>query len=87
MWITLRDLAQVMRSRRFWETTIRLAVLISFGLAILLVAFTALLALLPIALVGGRVLHLYVQRRLRQARRQYPPPDRVIDGEYTVVDR
>ena len=49
---TFRNLIQVMRSPRFWKATFGLAVLISFATVIVLVAFTALLVLLPIALLG-----------------------------------
>ena len=82
---TFRNLIQVMRSPRFWRASIGLAGLISFATVILLVAFTALLVLLPIALLGGLALHIYVRHRLRQVRRHHS--DLVIDGEYTVHDR
>jgi membrane protein implicated in regulation of membrane protease activity len=87
MGTTFRDLIQVMSSRRFWRASIGLAVLTAFGLAILLVAFTALLVLLPIALLGGLALHIYVRRRLRQAGPKDRRSDAVIEGEYTVIDR
>ncbi|MGO4573999.1 hypothetical protein [Microvirga sp. 2TAF3] len=82
---TLDDLRQIMGSQRFWGSTIRLAVLISAGVAILLIAFTALLVLLPLALIVGLGLKLYIRRRLRRARSQ--SSIQVIDGEYTIIDR
>jgi hypothetical protein len=85
MWTAFGDLRQILSSRRFWGSTIRLAILISVGLAILLIAFTTLLVLLPLALAGGLALHLYIRRKLRQERRQ--SSGLVIDGEYTVIDR
>ncbi|WP_230532051.1 hypothetical protein [Microvirga roseola] len=84
MWATLGDLRQTMGSRPFWITAVRLAVLVSLGLTVLLLAFTILLVLLPVALVGGLALHLYLRRKLRQANRR-PHPNRVIDGEYSVL--
>jgi hypothetical protein len=58
-------------------------VLLAFGLAVLLIAFTVLIVLLPLAAAAGLALHLYLRRRLRRARR---PDDGVIEGEYTVLD-
>lgn len=89
MWTMLGDL----RSQRFWGLTFRLALLISLGLAVLLVAFTAMFILLPIALIGGLGTHLYLRRKVRQAQarhtaqRQPSSSDLVIDAEYTVVER
>jgi Flp pilus assembly protein TadB len=94
MWTALGDLGKVMGSQQFWSATIRLAILVAFGLAVLLIAFTTFVVILPLALAGGLALHLYLRRKLRQARQQYarqhyprPADNLVIEGEYTVVDR
>jgi hypothetical protein len=84
MWTTLDDFRQVMGSRQFWSSTIRLAVLLAFGLALLLIAFTALIVLLPLAAAAGLALHLYLRRRLRRARTV--AAHGVIEGEYSVLD-
>ncbi|WP_230532791.1 hypothetical protein [Microvirga roseola] len=88
MWTMLSDL----RSQRFWSLAFRLALLVSLGLAVLLVAFTAFFILLPIVLIGGLGLHLYLRRKLRQAQARHPArrpssADLVIEAEYTVVER
>jgi Flp pilus assembly protein TadB len=94
MWTALGDLGKVMGSQQFWGSTIRLAILVAFGLAVLLIAFTTFVVIPPLALAGGLALHLYLRRKLRQARQQYArqhyarqADNLVIEGEYTVVDR
>jgi len=49
MWTALGDLGKAMGSQQFWGSTIRLAVLVSFGLAVLLIAFTTFVVILRIA--------------------------------------
>jgi hypothetical protein len=46
-----------------------------------------MLLVLPLALIGGLALHLYLRRKLRHVRRQPPSRRMVIEGEYTVLDR
>jgi hypothetical protein len=94
MWTALGDFGKVMGSQQFWGATIRLAILVAFGLAVLLIAFTTFVVILPLALAGGLALHLYLRRKLRQARQHYArqphaqqADNLVIEGEYTVVDR
>jgi hypothetical protein len=75
----------MMRLRTFWTSPIKLIVMILVGLAILAAAFVTLAVVLPLLLIGGIVLHFYIRRQLRRARP--PSANRVIDVEYTVVDR
>jgi len=82
----LGDLKNVMGSRRFWHATVRLAIVVSVGSAVLFVAMSALILLLPFALVAGLALHLYVRRALRQTSR-HPRHDLVIEGEYVILDQ
>ena len=86
MWASLRDLMDVLGSRRFWSAVAKLTVLVSVGLTVLLVAMSAMIVLLPLALVMGLALHLYVRRAMRQAARR-PRHNPVIDGEYVVLER
>jgi hypothetical protein len=75
----------LMRLQTFSTSPIRLIFTVLVGLAILAAAFVTLAVLLPLLLIGGVILHLYVRRQLRRARR--PSSKHVIDVEYTVVDR
>lgn len=86
MWALLIDLKDVLGSRRFWSATIRLIILVSVGVTVLFAAMSAMILLLPLALVMGLALHLYVRRALRQAARR-PRHNPVIDGEYVVLER
>ncbi len=86
MWDSLRDLRDVLGSRRFWPAAIRLAILVSVGVTVLLVAMSAMILLLPVALVVGLALHLYVRHALRRATRR-TRDGLVIDGEYVVLER
>jgi hypothetical protein len=73
---------------RFWAIAAQAAILIVSGVIVALVAFTALVVVIPLALVGGLALHFYIRRKLRQAAQRRPPSeDLVIEGEYVVVDR
>ena len=74
-----------MTSQSFLASTIKFALFVSVCLAVALIAFTALIVLLPIAIVGGLALHLYIRRLRREARRQ--SPDVIIEGEYRILDR
>jgi hypothetical protein len=75
----------MMRLQTVWTHPIRLMVMVLVGLAILAAAFVTLTVVLPLLLIGGAILHFYVRRRLRRARRS--PSKHVIDVEYTVIDR
>jgi hypothetical protein len=86
MWALLWDLKNVLGSRRFWSSTIRLTLLVSIGVAVIFVAISAMILLLPLAVVAGLALHLYVRRALRQAARR-PRDGLVIEGEYVVLER
>jgi hypothetical protein len=86
MWASLKDLRDVLGSRRFWSATARLAILVSVGVAVLFVVMSAMILLLPLALIAGLALHLYVRRALRQAARR-PRDGLVIEGEYVVLER
>jgi hypothetical protein len=86
MWASLRDLRDVLGSRRFWTAAIRLAILVSVGVTVLLVAMSAMILLLPLALVVGLALHLYVRHALRRAARR-TRDGLVIDGEYVMLER
>ncbi len=85
MWALLGDLKNVVGSRRFWSGTVRLTILVSAGLAVLLVAMSAMILLFPLALAAGFALHLYVRRALRQTSR-HPRNDVVIEGEYVILE-
>ena len=84
MWALLGDLREVLGSHRFWSATARLAILASVGVAVLFVAMSAMILLLPLALAAGLALHLYVRRAMRQAA-QRPRHGLVIEGEYVVL--
>ena len=86
MWALLRDLRDVLGSRRFWNATARLTVLVSVGVAVLFATMSAMILLLPLALVAGLALHLYVRRALRHAARS-PRDGLIIEGEYVVLER
>jgi hypothetical protein len=64
---------------------VRLAVLIMAGAALLAIVLIGVIFILPLMLFSGVALHLYLRRRLRQARRR--SWDGVIDAEYTIVER
>ncbi|WP_201864764.1 hypothetical protein [Microvirga soli] len=86
MWAVLRDLRVVLGSSRFWSSTVRLTILVSVGMAVLFVTMSAMILLLPLALVAGLALHLYVRRALRQAARR-TRDGLIIEGEYAVLER
>jgi hypothetical protein len=86
MWALLRDLRVVLGSSRFWSSTVRLTILVSVGMAVLFVTMSAMILLLPLALVAGLALHLYVRRALRQAARR-TRDGLIIEGEYAVLER
>ena len=93
MGTTFDDLRNVLGSPRSWGAALRAAVALALGIAILFVAFTAFIVVLPLMLAGGLALHLYVRRKLRAARNAAPrhphAPGRpvIIEGEYTVVEK
>jgi Flp pilus assembly protein TadB len=68
-----------------WGLIMRLAGLLLAGVALLAILVVGLLFLLPLVLIGGIILHLYLRRRLHRARQR--SWDGVIDAEYTVVER
>jgi Flp pilus assembly protein TadB len=82
---TIADLILMIRSRYFWHAMARFAMLLAAALAMLAIAFTALIVVLPLALIGGIGLHFYLRRRLR--RRSWGSSGQVIETEYTVIDR
>lgn len=86
MWASFRDLKDFLGAHRFWSAIARLTILVSVGVVVLFVAMSAMILLLPLALVVGLALHLYVRRALRQAARR-PRRGLVIEGEYVVVER
>ncbi|MBM1170065.1 hypothetical protein [Microvirga arabica] len=86
MWASFRDLRDVLGAHRFWSAVARLTILGAVGVVVLFVAMSAMILLLPLALVVGLALHLYVRRVLRQAARQ-PRRGLVIEGEYVVLVR
>jgi hypothetical protein len=55
-------------------------------MAVLFVATSAIILLLPLAMVAGLALHLYVRHALRQAARR-TPDGLVIKGEYVILER
>jgi predicted DNA repair protein MutK len=77
----------MMRLRTIWTSPIRLIVMVLVGIAILAAAFVTLAVVLPLLLIGGIILHFYVRRQLRKVQPRSQSSDRVIDVEYTVVDR
>jgi hypothetical protein len=81
---TIADLKAMIGSGQFWRPVIRLGMLTAFVIGILAVAFFALLALIPLALIGGIAFHR-LRGRVQQPARPNPR-DVVIDGEYTVID-
>jgi hypothetical protein len=94
MWTAIGDARRAAVSAPLWAGVLRLALALSIGIALLVVAFTAFVVVLPLLLAGGLALHFYLRRRLRQAARQAQRPSRrgpgettVIEGEYTVIER
>jgi uncharacterized membrane protein len=77
----------MMNPNRFWSIMLKLALLTALVLAILLVAFAMFLVVLPVVLLGGLALHLYLRRKLRHMRRQASSGRVVIDAEYTVIEK
>lgn len=65
---------------------IKLALVISAALALLVITLIGLFIVLPLMLVGGIAGYFYLRRRLRHTQRRQPR-DRVIDAEYTVIER
>jgi membrane protein implicated in regulation of membrane protease activity len=86
MWASLKDLRDVLGAHRFWSAVARLTIFVSVAVVVLFVAMSAMILLLPLALVVGLALHLYVRRALRQAARR-PRRGLVIEGEYAVLER
>jgi len=85
---TAADFIYMIGSRHFWRSTIKLALLVLIAIAVLALAFTTLLVVFPLALVGGIVLHFYLRRKIRQAQQtQRRFSHDVIEAEYTVIDR
>jgi hypothetical protein len=78
-------LKAMMRSSYSWTSPIKLIVWVLLSLALLAAAFVAFAVVLPLILIGGIALHFYLRRQLRRARQR--PSERVIDVEYTVIDR
>lgn len=81
---TVTDVLRIISSGYFWRSTARLAILISVALAILALAFTTLIVVLPLALVGGIALHFYLRRKFRRPSQHFS--QRIIEAEYTVVE-
>jgi hypothetical protein len=85
MRMTIADLKAMVGSGRFWRLAVRLSIVTALVLGALAVAFFALLALIPVALIGGFALQRY-RGRVQQPPMRAKPRDIVIDGEYTVID-
>jgi hypothetical protein len=77
------DLASLIRSPLFWRSAVRLVLLIAVALAVIVAVLTAFVVLVPIAVIGGVALRSYLKRRPRHPVRT----DRVIEGDYTVIER
>src|SRR5690348_12034107 len=72
----------------FWRTALRLAILSAAAVAVLALALTTVMIVLPILLIGGVVLHYYLRRKFRlfSPRARARGEDNVIDAEYRVVE-
>jgi len=77
----MRDFVDSLSSRAFWASTLRLAVALAMGAALLVLAFFMILVAVPLAIAGGIALHLW----LRRARRRAAETPGVIEGEYVIV--
>ena len=71
---------------RLWGAMIKLAVLITAVAVLLAITLIGLFVVLPLLLVAGIALHVYLRYRLRHVQRPQPK-DGVIDAEYRVVER
>lgn len=88
MWNPSGGPERIVEMPRFWAVAARAAILIVSVVIVAVAAFTALVVVIPLALVAGLALHFYIRRRLRQAaQRRTPSEGPVIEGEYVVVDR
>ncbi len=88
MWNPSGGPERIAEGPRFWAIAARAAILIVSLVIVAVVAFTALVVVIPLALVGGLALHFYIRRKLRQAaRRRTPSAGLVIEGDYIVVDK
>jgi len=85
MWASLRELRTALGARRFWAVILKLALAASAGLVIIVAAMTAMVLLLPFAMIAALVVYLRVRRAMRSANRSRRN-GHVIDGEYTVVE-
>ncbi len=86
MWASLMDFRNVLGPRHFWSAVVRLTILVTVGLAVLFIATSAVIVLLPLTLAVSLALHLYVRRALRQAARR-TRHGLVIEGEYVILER
>ena len=71
---------------RLWGVMIKLAILITTVAVLLGIMLIGLFVVLPLLLVAGIALHVYLRYRLRHVQRRQPKDD-VIDAEYRVVER
>jgi hypothetical protein len=70
---------------RVWVPMMRLAGLFLAGAVLLAMMLVGLFLVLPVMLIGGIALYLYLRRQLNRARRR-PPADGVIDAECFIVE-
>jgi Flp pilus assembly protein TadB len=73
-------------SAGLWGAMIKLALLITTVAIVLAIALIGLFIVLPLLLVGGVALHVYLRYRLRHVQRRKPKDD-VIDAEYKIIER
>ncbi|MBB3021716.1 Flp pilus assembly protein TadB [Microvirga lupini] len=71
---------------RVWTPMIRLAGLLLLAVALLAMMIVGLFLVLPVMLVGGLALSIYIRRQVRREQ-QRQSQEGVIDAEYTVIER
>jgi Flp pilus assembly protein TadB len=87
-------------SRPFWTLVLRLAVLAAAAVAALVFLVATLVVVVPVLVLGGLALHLYLRWRLSRASRPSTAFDQAFDRrersyrggetievEYTVIER
>jgi hypothetical protein len=83
-------------SRPFWSVVLRLSLLAAAAVAALAFLVATLVVVVPVLVLGGLALHLFLRRRLSRAPRPstaFEQKDRTYSGgetievEYTVIER
>jgi Flp pilus assembly protein TadB len=71
--------------RQPWGVIAKLIMGIAAAAALLIIVLVGLIIVLPLALLGGLAMYVYLRRRLRKQKQK--PNNDVIDADYTVIER